>query len=480
MLDRVREPVQQVAVRPRLIPVLLLKHGVIVRSQLFKVHQVIGNPMSTVERLSQWNVDELVILDISRGEGGHDLRRDDLHQQYVGDSAIDVLREIAKVLLHAADLRRAHPHARRHRGAACRRRRQGRDQHRGIRRSGLDRGGGAAVRRAVHRRLDRCAAPRRRPLRGVRRRRTARRPASIRPRGRGSSRARGAGEIFLNSIDRDGSGAGYDIELIARVADAVDDSGRRLRRRRPLRALSRRHIEGGAAAAAAANIFHFFELSYSHAKQRLPRGRHPDAAGRAGLALPAARARLRPGRRGRADRPAPGRRGAGRLSGRPRRRRAPSGGRSAGARRASIRRSQRGADGVRRRRRVHRLPDGGGEGRDRAGRVDAPPRAAARHDRALPLPRRQPARRGDRGLRRQGLLFPDPRAQARVRAQPAARHLRRQQLDRRRLAQHGAHARGLRRRPRRRAPLGRHAQEAQSPRLHRHGRHELARATSAS
>ena len=29
-------------------------------------------------------------------------------------------------------------------------------------------------------------------------------------------------------------------------------------------------------------------------------------------------------------------------------------------------------------RRVHRLPDGGGEGRDRAGRMDAPPRAAAR------------------------------------------------------------------------------------------------------
>ena len=51
--------------------------------------------MSTVERLSQWNADELVVLDISRGEGGHDLRRDDLHQQYVGDSAIDVLREIA-------------------------------------------------------------------------------------------------------------------------------------------------------------------------------------------------------------------------------------------------------------------------------------------------------------------------------------------------------------------------------------------------
>ncbi len=83
--------------RPRLIPCLLLKHGVIVRSQLFKVHQVIGNPMSTVERLSHWNVDELVVLDISRGEDFHDLRRDDLQQRYLGTSALDVLREIAKV-----------------------------------------------------------------------------------------------------------------------------------------------------------------------------------------------------------------------------------------------------------------------------------------------------------------------------------------------------------------------------------------------
>src|SRR5262245_31201970 len=96
MLERARPTVQQTTVRPRLIPVLLLKHGVIVRSQLFKVHQVIGNPMSTVERLSQWNADELVILDISRGDGGYDLRRDDLHQHYAGDSALDVLREIAK------------------------------------------------------------------------------------------------------------------------------------------------------------------------------------------------------------------------------------------------------------------------------------------------------------------------------------------------------------------------------------------------
>src|SRR5680860_817695 len=97
MPERDRATTPASAVRPRLIPVILLKHGVIVRSQLFKVHQVIGNPMSTVERYSNWNVDELVILDISRGEDTHDLRRDDIQQNYAGASAIDVLKAIAKV-----------------------------------------------------------------------------------------------------------------------------------------------------------------------------------------------------------------------------------------------------------------------------------------------------------------------------------------------------------------------------------------------
>ena len=94
-VEKIRSPAT--SVRPRLIPVLLLKHGTIVRSQLFRVHQVIGNPMSTVQRFSDWNVDELIVLDISRGEQGYDLRRDDLQQQYAGNTAFDVLCEIANV-----------------------------------------------------------------------------------------------------------------------------------------------------------------------------------------------------------------------------------------------------------------------------------------------------------------------------------------------------------------------------------------------
>src|SRR3546814_16508307 len=63
-------------VKPRLIPVLLLQNGLLVRSERFAVHQIIGNPIHEVERFNQWNVDELIYLDITR-DGTYDIRRGD-------------------------------------------------------------------------------------------------------------------------------------------------------------------------------------------------------------------------------------------------------------------------------------------------------------------------------------------------------------------------------------------------------------------
>jgi imidazoleglycerol phosphate synthase cyclase subunit len=253
-------------VRPRLIPVLLLKQGVIVRSQLFKVHQVIGNPMSTVERYSSWNVDELVILDISRGEESHDLRRDDLQQSYDGSSAIDVLRAVAKVcfmpltfggrIRSLADIEM--------RLAA------------GADKVTLNTGAfddPELVQRAAQRFGSQCIVAsidaRAKPDGGWEvfvdggRRATGLDPAAWAK----ELEARGAGEIFLNSIDRDGSGHGYDTALIRHVSGAVSipvvacgGVGR-------YEHFADAVLDGGAAAAAAANIFHFFELSYSHAKR---------------------------------------------------------------------------------------------------------------------------------------------------------------------------------------------------------------------
>ena len=78
---------------------------------------------------------------------------------------------------------------------------------------------------------------------------------------------RGAGEILLTSMDRDGTRAGYDLALTRTIADAVgipviasggvgtlDASGRGRRR------------EGHASAVLAASIFHFGQHSIAEAK----------------------------------------------------------------------------------------------------------------------------------------------------------------------------------------------------------------------
>tara|TARA_Y100001968_G_C19431202_1_gene757103 strand:- start:274 stop:2316 length:2043 start_codon:yes stop_codon:yes gene_type:complete len=60
----------------RLIPVLLIKDGLLVRSQLFKYHQAIGDPIPTIKRLSDWNVDEIILINIG-SDNAMDSRRND-------------------------------------------------------------------------------------------------------------------------------------------------------------------------------------------------------------------------------------------------------------------------------------------------------------------------------------------------------------------------------------------------------------------
>ena len=78
--------------KKRLIPVLLLKNGQLVRSESFDVHQIIGNPVHEVERFNQWSVDELIYIDISEtdeidGRLDMKVRRE--------DSALAILESVA-------------------------------------------------------------------------------------------------------------------------------------------------------------------------------------------------------------------------------------------------------------------------------------------------------------------------------------------------------------------------------------------------
>ena len=78
----------------RLIPVILLRDGVVVQSKRFQRYQPLGNPTMIVQRLSDWASDELIYLDISRARS-YDLGRDDLCD---GNAAelFAILRDIAR------------------------------------------------------------------------------------------------------------------------------------------------------------------------------------------------------------------------------------------------------------------------------------------------------------------------------------------------------------------------------------------------
>lgn len=250
---------------PRLIPVLLLKHGLLMRSQVFRVHQAIGNPIHTVMRLSNWNVDELIFLDISQ-EDHHDLRRDDLAVGDPGGTVLEVLRAVARVCFMPL--------------AVGGRIRTLEDMRLRLR-AGADKcivntqaiAEPDFVRAAARRFGSQCVvvsidAKRHADGRYEVYSHSGTRPTGLEPAAwaRAAERA-GAGEIFLNSIDRDGSALGYDLELVRRVSAATtvpviacggvgkyEDFPPGIR-------------EGGASAVAAANIFHFFENSYPFAKK---------------------------------------------------------------------------------------------------------------------------------------------------------------------------------------------------------------------
>ena len=78
----------------RLIPVLFLMNGYLVRSELFNNHQILGNPFAQVGRYNDWNVDELIYIDITR-EGSYE-NRSDLGDVQNARTYEQIIKEVSK------------------------------------------------------------------------------------------------------------------------------------------------------------------------------------------------------------------------------------------------------------------------------------------------------------------------------------------------------------------------------------------------
>jgi cyclase len=260
-----------VMLKVRLIPVLLLKNGLLVRSEEFETHQIIGNPINEVQRFNEWNVDELVYLDISRTDdyvsrrgdekvapvseplevleavaktcfmpltwGGRIRTIEDMRQRFIrGADKIAINSEAVRQPTLVSEAARVYGSQAIVVSIDAKKRSDGKYEvmiDSGQTSTGLDVIEWAGVAERL-----------------------------------------GAGEIFLQSIDRDGAAEGYDLELIRHVS---------LRCTIPVVCCSgvgrfedyAAGVEAGASAVAAANLWHFKELADRAGKRALLRAGVP-------------------------------------------------------------------------------------------------------------------------------------------------------------------------------------------------------------
>jgi len=252
----------------RLIPIILLRNGVVVQSKGFKRYQTLGNPSTIVWRFSNWYSDELIYLDISR-EAHYDLRRDDLKYNNI-DNIQGIIKEVACKCFMPLTV-----------GGRISNLKDIFDRLN----SGADKVSINSMAFCDSKLIEKSSKEFGSQCIVV--------SIDAKSKGNGTwevfinsgktptgytpkdwaiiAQDRGAGEILLNSIDNDGSGKGYDISLIKSVVSAVNI---------PVIAVGgvgnwkhlQEGIHAGASAVAAANIFQYTENSLFQAKKHLYEG----------------------------------------------------------------------------------------------------------------------------------------------------------------------------------------------------------------
>lgn len=238
-----------------------------VRSELFRMHNVIGNPMVHVERMVEWDVDELIIIDISEGsEVKYDIFRDD-YREVGAKNLLDFVHRVSSECRIPLTI-----------GGRIR----GFDDVRLRILNGADKvslntalaespqlvteaarafGSQAVIASIDYRMIDgkaRVFADHACTDLGVGPAEWARRAQEL-----------GAGEILLNAVDCDGTAKGYDIATIAEVCGAVSIPVIACGGAGHANHFLKCFEETEASGVAAGNIFHFTENAYPRAKKVL-------------------------------------------------------------------------------------------------------------------------------------------------------------------------------------------------------------------
>jgi cyclase len=194
--------------RPRIIPTLLLKSGGLVKSIEFCKHKYIGDPINAVRIFNELRADELVFLDIDATREGRlislDLVRDigeEASMPFSAGGGVKTLNDIRSVIAAGAEKAVIGSEA-------------ARDPE-FVRRAANEFGSSTIVV---------CIDVKRSYFKGQR----VWSVNATRPTGHTAVEFarlmadKGAGELIIQSVNRDGTMTGYDLELIRPVASAVE------------------------------------------------------------------------------------------------------------------------------------------------------------------------------------------------------------------------------------------------------------------
>lgn len=248
---------------PRIIPVLLLDDGGIVKTVRFRQPRYVGDPINAVRIFNDKQVDELVLLDIAASEQGR--QPDDAAiEEIVSEAFMPVaygggVRDLAtsirliqlgveKIVVNAAAVERKSVIA-----------------------EIAGRLGSSTLVVAIDAVTTKSGS-----WEVITHSATRRTGLDVRAHAEEMVRL-GAGELFLTSVDQDGSMAGYDLDLVRAVSGAVDVPVIACGGAGTLQDLASVVQDGGAAAAAAGSLFVF------HGRNRAVLITYPAYEVRAGL-----------------------------------------------------------------------------------------------------------------------------------------------------------------------------------------------------
>lgn len=194
--------------KPRIIPILLLRGDGLVKGVHFKDHRYVGDPMNAVRIFNEKNVDELFLLDIA-STGRRTIPNPDFVQRVADESympfgvggGIQTVADMRNLLRAGAEKVSINTAA---------------VENPELITEASEVFGSQSITVSIDVKKNWLG-------KYLVHTHSGRKKTNLDPVAWAARAAQlGAGEILINSIDRDGTGKGYDLELVQQVADAVD------------------------------------------------------------------------------------------------------------------------------------------------------------------------------------------------------------------------------------------------------------------